>query len=1075
VDEVDAVGLGLAQQAAALQERDQHVRRLGRDAPVAIASLAVGPAVVAGVGLVGGLGAAKLSALINQALDALRRKGEERPTEAAVERELAARLESALSEVTESNAKLLAAATELLLAVDVLRGRVIDGVAELSVRFGEFDVLAVEIRTRISEFGEAQRDQAMRSDEQTDLLHRLLRIAERIDAGRHSRSQHIATLYGECPYLGLVAYSQANAKLFYGRTGATLRLQEKLLECAKLSEQSERSDQGGGGLLVVTGASGAGKSSLLRAGLIPALGRGAVRAATRDWTCRVFTPTDHPMRRLAGVLAALTGQAAQAEQVCADLMLDPQHAAVLAAQAVRRLSSAAAQSAGSEVGAARLVLVVDQFEELFTQVGAAAGGDGNGNGAGEQEKFIAALDALCAPAEQTAGQRANVAPALVVVAVRGDFIDRAADFPPLARALAAGPFVVEPMTESELRDAVVGPAGEAGLKVEPELVADLVAQARAQPQSASLAAGVLPLISQVMARVWTEREGKWLTVQGLRRVGGLADAVDRDVTEAYADLDEAAQLVARAVFLRLTLITEDGRLVRRRATKAELGRAAGVELVAVDAVTEVFAKRRLLVLLEEGEVEIAHDVLLQSWGLLQEWVDADRLDHARYSRLATDAAAWQENHADAGYLYAGARLTEYSEALERWHGDPERFPGPSAPVEQFLLAGRTAERRRVRRRRSVLASLTALSLLAMGVAGVAVQQYAQANSALRQSEYGQLLAPAQKYQSSDASLSARFALAAYKLDPTGAALVQLAQTDNTPLASAPLAGPKGGVTGVAYVDNGTVLAVGGPQAPLQLWSLTDPTEPVLLHSATIGSAHNGIERVAAAGSRLAVGLADGQVELWNLADPEHPTELGSPLSAGSGAVQGLSLSAAGTILGAGDADGTATVWSLADPVAPQQLWPSARTAATWRPAAATAASGSGACPTPRSTPRIPVAWAARAVQTVGSWPRSVPPPPAERWRCGRSPRIDPRRGNSTRRPSATATAWALRARSSATTATTSCPGAPRRASCGACATALRRNPSTFPVRPAPLPTSCSAPPLRCSWPSTAAATWGYGT
>jgi WD40 repeat protein len=117
-----------------------------------------------------------------------------------------------------------------------------------------------------------------------------------------------------------------------------------------------------------------------------------------------------------------------------------------------------------------------------------------------------------------------------------------------------------------------------------------------------------------------------------------------------------------------------------------------------------------------------------------------------------------------------------------------------------------------------------------------------------------------------------------------------------------------------------VLAVGGPHAPLQLWSLADPADPVLLDSVMIGSARNGIDRVATAGSMLAVGrVDDGQVQLWNVADPGHPIQVGRDLSAGGGGVQGLSLSAHGTVLAAGDADGTVTVWSLADPAAPAEL------------------------------------------------------------------------------------------------------------------------------------------------------------
>jgi energy-coupling factor transporter ATP-binding protein EcfA2 len=240
----------------------------------------------------------------------------------------------------------------------------------------------------------------------------------------------LAELSVQFAEFGLVAYASADAQVLYGREEMTFRLQHKLV-VERLTS---------GGLLLVTGPSGAGKSSLLRAGLIPALRRGAVLPASRAWPCRVMTPTGRPLRELAAVLAELTGQGAAA--VYTLLQLDPARAGRLVAEApgaggVRR--PADRQRPGPDGDTRHLVLIVDQFEELFTQ------GTADADGQAERAGFVAALEALTGA---DAGRRGQ-APALVVAAIRGDFLDQLPEYAPLAAAHRSGPFLVEPMTPAE--------------------------------------------------------------------------------------------------------------------------------------------------------------------------------------------------------------------------------------------------------------------------------------------------------------------------------------------------------------------------------------------------------------------------------------------------------------------------------------------------------------------------------------------------------------------------------------------------------------------------------------------------
>ena len=178
------------------------------------------------------------------------------------------------------------------------------------------------------------------------------------------------------------------------------------------------------------------------------------------------------------------------------------------------------------------------------------------------------ITALHAAATVPAGPQKFPA-ALVIAAVRADYLGRLIAYPPLKAALEAGPFTVGPMSEAELRLAVTGPAAEAGLAVEPALVEAVIAELR-EGAGGGLGSGVLPLMSQAMAATWQRREGNELTLRGYRRAGGVADAVNRSAQAAYDTLTSPQKDAARLVFTQLTVITADGQFARRRCHRADL-------------------------------------------------------------------------------------------------------------------------------------------------------------------------------------------------------------------------------------------------------------------------------------------------------------------------------------------------------------------------------------------------------------------------------------------------------------------------------------------------------------------------
>ena len=253
---------------------------------------------------------------------------------------------------------------------------------------------------------------------------------------------------------------------------------------------------------------------------------------------------------------------------------------------------------------ARLVLIVDQFEQVFT-LNPEPGGEAT------RQAFITAL---CSAATNPVGP-GQEPPALVVIAVRGDFWDRCAAVPELVSALQDGQFVVGPMTESELRVAITGPAEAAGLRIDPALTDTILGDLRAA--GADRSAGVLPLLSQAMALTWEQREGDRLTSHGYAQAGGVSHAVQTGADRVYDALSAGQQAVARDVLRSMTVASRDGSLARRPVSRDDLYTGLpGAARADIDAVLDAFAAERLAVL-DGDTAQLSHDVLLRAWPRLR--------------------------------------------------------------------------------------------------------------------------------------------------------------------------------------------------------------------------------------------------------------------------------------------------------------------------------------------------------------------------------------------------------------------------------------------------------------------------
>ena len=690
--------------------------------------------------------------------------------------------------------------------------------------------------------------------------------------GRAPAAEVLTALRGEalsggwavpgCPYLGLVPFQERDARFFYGRDDLVTQLVQRLV--ARLD---------GTGMLLVAGESGAGKSSLLRAGLMPRLAAGALGPGSQRWPRRVIRPTGSPLRELAMQLAEVAGT--DPVSVYRSLSAAPDEAPMLVEQAVRTATGGAdpGPDAPDDAAAApppRLVLVIDQFEELFT-----AGGDAE-DGRVEREAFIAALHAAATvPAGPHKRPRA-----LVVAAVRADILGRLIAYPPLKAALETGPFAVGPMSEAELRLAITGPAAEVGLAVEPALVEVVIAELR-QGAGGGLGSGVLPLMSQAMAATWEHREGSELTLRGYRRAGGVANAVNRGAQAAYDALTSRQQDAARLVFTQLTVVTADGQFARRRSSRTDLRSPAAQKAADIDAVIDVFSTQRLLVLGKDS-VEISHDILLQAWKQLRDWLEDDQLDRTLYSQMVTDADTWDINRRDSSYLYRPGRLATIDAATSRWQDAPGRYPPLPATSQAFLSAAHHAARRGTRRRRSGFAILALLTVLAVVASGVALNQRAAAVRQRDQAVYNQVIAEAVQFGTSDTPLAAQLNLAAYRIQPTQDLASRLLNSENIPLSS-PLATGAGAVNSVAFSSGGHTLASGSDDGTVALWDVADPAHPRPLSQPLTGTGIAAVDSVAFSpdGHALASGDADGVIRLWDVADPAHPRPLGQPPNSGS--------------------------------------------------------------------------------------------------------------------------------------------------------------------------------------------------
>ena len=646
-----------------------------------------------------------------------------------------------------------------------------------------------------------------------------------------------------CPYKGLEVFDEDDAPFFFGREDDVALVVEKLKHSR---------------FLAILGPSGSGKSSLLRAGLLPALQSGVLMG--RTWHRRVFTPGTRPLSALAVQLDRLSiGTSMQ--EVLDGLWRDE-----------RALDLMTFAVLGERPTGEQVLLVVDQFEELFTLC--------------RDEDERAAFVANLVYAATIPGGRV-----VVVVGMRADFYQRCAEFPDLRLLVAEEQFLVGPLTSEGLVRAIEEPARRVGLQMETGLTETITADVAARP-------GSLPLLEHLLLELWRRRRGSMLTLEAYVASGGVEGALALRADSAYAALSPSQREIARRVLLRLIQPGEASEDTRRRALMEELVSHAD-EPGEVEAVVQALADQRLVTTGHDDVsgaaiVEITHEALIRGWPTLRGWIEEDREALRSERHLTETAFEWDRRGRRDDDLYAGSRLAYWKEqdtaALSRLERD-------------FVAAAldREARERGARRRRArmavggVVMALTTVAIVAL----VGLDRVAEQRDIARSR---QLAAEATATLRADPAEAVRLAADGYDVARTEEARQALKQALSTPGSRAEsLKGHDGRVEDARFSPDGRRVVSVGDDGTVRVWDWPSRAEPIVLrdHQSGVNSGAFGPD-----GTRVVSAGDDGTVRIREWANGGDPIVLRGH----DRWVLSAAFDTGGTHVVSAGADGTVRVW-----------------------------------------------------------------------------------------------------------------------------------------------------------------------
>lgn len=723
------------------------------------------------------------------------------------------------------------------------------------------------------------------------------------------------------PFKGLRAFSEADAENFFGRETLVQQLLARLGEGGDLSR-----------FLAVIGPSGSGKSSVVRAGLIPALRRGGL-PGSENWFIVDMLPGKHPFEELE---TALLRVAVNPPQSLLAQLKDGNRGLL---RAVHRILPA------DET--VDLVLVIDQFEEVFTLV--------------EDEAERALLLESIATAVLDERSRLHV-----IITLRADFTDKPLRYVDFGEMINRRFEFVLPLTADEVERAIAGPAQRVGLRLEKGLVSTIIREAGNQP-------GTLPLMQHALLELFERREGRTLTNKVYREIGGVLGALVRSAEVIYALLDHAGQSATRQLFLRLVTLGEGTEDTRRRVLREEVEHLSehNSQLAVV---IGAFGRARLLSfdhdpITRGATIEVAHEALLKEWTRLREWLNESRTDVRIQRQLATAAHEWQNAGGDPSFLLTGARLEQFkgwalntkvaltqdersfleASITERDQRDVDEQARQKRELENAQKLAETERQRaeeqtrsagQLRKRAYYLTGAFVIALV-MAVAAIffgrqsnqhALQAEENAQAALNAEAVAVANADAAQQAEAEAIRQQRLTLSRelagnaiinLDVDPERSILLGMQAVtttyavDGTTTKEAAealhravlnsrqrLTLPADGY-GLAFSPDGKQIVTSTSDGKIKLWDLASRTELFTL------SAHEGhiwFVAISSDGSRLASASSDGTAKVWDL----DTQQLALDLRGHTDEVFSVAFSKDGTRIVTASQDGTALVWDAAN-------------------------------------------------------------------------------------------------------------------------------------------------------------------
>jgi DNA-binding SARP family transcriptional activator/WD40 repeat protein len=708
------------------------------------------------------------------------------------------------------------------------------------------------------------------------------------------------------PYKGLRSFEEADTGDFFGRETLLAGVVERLA--------------GGGRFVALVGASGSGKSSLLRAGVVPAVRRGAMAGA--PWFVTTMTPGEDPIAELAMAIGRVSVRPiAELRTVIAE------------PGGFGRAVRAALPDDGSQ-----LLLVVDQLEEIFTLCS-------------DEEARASFLNGI---AQAAFDERARLR---VVTALRADAYDRPLQYRTFALLLDANTITVMPPNPEELEAAITGPAARVGVDLEHGMLSRLVGDLVDRPAA-------LALLQFTMAELYDQRRSGLLTLDAYRLIGGVSGALAHRADAIHEALSGDERAIARRAFGRLVVVGDNSIEGRRRPPVDQL--VAGSDRESVMAVLDRFADQRLLTfdrdpITRAPTVEIAHEALINAWPQLRAWVDEDRSGLRLLQHLETAATHWEASGRDDADLYRGSRLAAAIDWTDT-HGEmvnpiENAFLSAARDVHGAELRAARRSTRRLRRRLGVASVALVLAIIAGAVAvvqqrsagrehaeAIAQRQLADeksrtadANAALaksneelatqqkaaaatqaklaadqRQLADARLLADqARGLGSSDRSLALLLALESYHLNSSFEVQSLLAE----PLLGAPNVSrliPSAATQTADITLDGTMVVTGGDDTSTAATLWQRSTDGALARLSQLHvSGLPGATGVAFdhSGKRLVTTGADLLLRLWDISDPKAPVPIGVSWPT-PGRAFTPSWNSDDSLVGAGGTNGFVALWSV---------------------------------------------------------------------------------------------------------------------------------------------------------------------